>query len=438
MHCCRNWLAAAVLLIAGWQNAGANEPAWSNDDIAALIRVAGSLAQEGLQRDDDLVGSLFELLGDNDLDDGSRDLKASAAFRRLANRFAMGQSNPGVVDPDWHIGRQAIDVDFLLTFAVTRHAVEGTLRALLPTSADYIALRNELARIVDSSAAGAGTADMSRQERLAKLRVNMERWRWLPRAFPQTRVEVRIAEYQLAFYQEGGVARRHDVIVGALDNETPVFTASIYRVIFNPWWEPPARIISEKLIPRFRKDPSIVAREGFEVRTRTGELLDAASIDWRAAAKSFPYRLRQKPGQFNALGKVKFDMPNPFSILLHDTPSKSLFSKSRRTYSSGCVRVRDAVGLAEAVVRTSEAWPADRTRATLEADGSKVVALSTPIPVFVLYLTATVGPDGTVSYLEDVYGRDATLTAALEQSEDVAVLESTYAPLEVQCSSNRP
>jgi murein L,D-transpeptidase YcbB/YkuD len=407
---------------------------WDDHDLAELLSVAETTAEEGIPVDDRLIDELHALIEGTNGDLTERDEKASAAYQLIASHFAFGATEPRSVDRDWHIIPQRFSFDVLHDFALAQDRVEDTLRALLPHSPQYLALKTALARLEQEKPSLLNEEALEQEERATKLRVNMERWRWLPRVLPTTRIEVNVPSYRLLFVDQDVIVATHDVIVGELDRQTPVFEASVRGVIFNPWWDPPPSLIFGKLLPRFRKDASVPAREGFEVRTADGELTDPSTIDWHAIQSPFPYRLRQRPGPHNALGQVKFDLPNPYSILLHDTPSKGLFERERRALSAGCIRVEDALGFAETLINGTVDWSHDNTTAALAGKDPIRVDLKTPIPVFVTYLTAVADANGEVVYLDDLYGRDTAVASALEHGARTASSATTpYDPTLSEC-----
>jgi murein L,D-transpeptidase YcbB/YkuD len=170
-------------------------------------------------------------------------------------------------------------------------------------------------------------------------------------------------------------------------------------------------------LPEIRKDPSYLQKQRMRVFSGAGEQeLDPSSIDWsNLSAKNFPYRLRQDPGTSNALGKVKFMFPNPFNVYLHDTPSRELFDKPERAFSSGCIRVEHPLDLAEYLLAKHEGWSRQKIEATVDAGREQTVMLKEPVQVHIQYWTAWVDNGGRVNFRKDVYGRDVSLADAMGQ-----------------------
>lgn len=267
--------------------------------------------------------------------------------------------------------------------------------------------------------------NLTDEAKVDRLRVNLERLRWLPGDLGERHVRVNIAGFEVTAYQDGARVQTHRAIVGRLERQTPVFSDHIQYVVFNPWWETPASIARKDELPLFRRDPDAVERLGFQVLNRaTGEVVDPATIDWgEVSANSFPYRLRQAPGPLNALGQVKIMFPNRHNIYLHDTPKRQLFDRSQRTFSSGCIRVQDVLDLVRWLLDEPERWGTEQIHALVNRGDERIVRLRREVPVHILYLTATGTSDGMVRYLPDIYGRDDAVLAALETPLPIAQAE---------------
>ena len=187
--------------------------------------------------------------------------------------------------------------------------------------------------------------------------------------------------------------------------------------MLSPSWTPPVTILRKDLLPRLREDPDYLIRKRFRVFEGWGEAareVDPASVDWRNVSTSnLRYWLRQAPGPDNALGGVRFTLTNDFGIYLHDTPERDLFSRNKRDFSSGCVRVQEAEQLALFALKGDPHWPPDKLRAAMTSGESRIVKLSEPLPVHILYLTAWVDKAGRFQFRDDIYGRDTLLRQAL-------------------------
>ena len=250
------------------------------------------------------------------------------------------------------------------------------------------------------------------ESRIRQVMVNMERWRWLPRDLGDAHVLVNAAGYRLFATEAGERVLEMRVVVGRAYRRTPIFSSRISQVIANPDWTVPVRIAVEDLLPKLRRDPAYLDREGFEV-LRQGRPVPPADIDWsRLGPGRFPYVLRQRPGERNALGRYKFQLPNRYAIYLHDSPARELFRRDVRAFSSGCVRVQEPCELAAwlALVAGGDAGRIDEAVA---AGLTRMFALKAPVPVHFTYFTAWADESGRVQLLEDVYGRDQELIAIL-------------------------
>lgn len=226
-------------------------------------------------------------------------------------------------------------------------------------------------------------------ERMEELRLNMDRWRWLPHEMGERYVLVNVAGFELEMIENGKAIEAMNVVVGQLQNRTPIFADTMEHVVVNPYWNVPKSIYEEEIVPAMQRDPGYLARNNME-------MTDQGSV-------------RQRPGDDNALGKFKFIFPNNDDIYLHDTPAKSLFSRTRRDFSHGCIRLERPRDLANLIVqKAANKTPADIDR--LLASGSeRWIKLEQKLPVYILYFTAWVQEDGTVRFHHDVYGRDKKL-----------------------------
>ncbi|HSR72639.1 MAG TPA: L,D-transpeptidase family protein, partial [Kiloniellales bacterium] len=189
------------------------------------------------------------------------------------------------------------------------------------------------------------------------------------------------------------------------------------HIIVNPDWTVPPKLARQDILPKVRENPSYLAEHNFTVFSgwsAEARRLDPASIDWSGiGGKSFPYKLVQAPGPNNALGRIKFMLPNRYNVYLHDTPSRELFDRTTRAFSSGCVRLAKPLELADHLLRDQPDWDPSRLRAAIDSGRTMRINLPVSIPVYFTYFTAWVDDDGTVQFRDDVYDRDASLYAAL-------------------------
>ncbi len=254
--------------------------------------------------------------------------------------------------------------------------------------------------------------------RVKQIEWALERWRWAPADFEQPPIVVNIPEFVLRAWSDerGHAAMSMRVVVGqTLKHQTPVFEAAMRYLVFRPYWNVPPTIQSKELVPHAAKDPSYLARNGYELVTADGHPLASSTVDAATLARlrSYDLSVRQKPGANNALGLLKFMFPNQNNVYLHSTPSQELFSRSRRDFSHGCVRVEDPTALASWVLRDQPQWTPEKIKAAMNGKEPSQVNLRSPIPVMIIYTTATVDDEGRIHFFEDIYGHDATLQNAL-------------------------
>ncbi len=267
---------------------------------------------------------------------------------------------------------------------------------------------------------GAGTLaalNIPISARIDQLRVNMERARWVLHELKGDFVLVDVAAFDVSWFRNDEPVWTSKVIVGRPYRETPIFKSLITYVVFNPTWTIPSGILVKDKLPILKKDPGYLQRNNIRVIDSKGREVDPSSVNWKTygAGRLPPYQLRQDPGDDNALGLVKIMFPNRYSVYLHDTPSKSLFDKDERTFSSGCIRVQKAFELAELVLADPVRWNSAAIADVVAAKATKTVNLATPVPVLILYWTAQPTTDGRVIFRNDVYGRDPPTLAALDR-----------------------
>jgi murein L,D-transpeptidase YcbB/YkuD len=252
--------------------------------------------------------------------------------------------------------------------------------------------------------------NISPQARREQLRVNLERFRWLEHNLEATGVLVNIAAAQLTLYQAGAPVWRTRTQVGRPDRPTPLLKSQITRLTLNPTWSVPPTIFREDKLPEIRRDLGFLGTHDMQVFNRDGQRLDAAQIDWNNPGF---VQLRQRAGPKNPLGQVALRFANPFSVYLHDTPSQPLFSKAPRAFSSGCVRVEQALYLIEQLMTAAER---ERAANLLATGKTYELRLSQPMPLLMSYWTAEVDSAGQVQYAADIYQHDAALLAALNRA----------------------
>ncbi len=255
-------------------------------------------------------------------------------------------------------------------------------------------------------------------QRLRQLELNLARLRELSKiSTAQRYVLVNIPAYSLQAVQENSVALQSKVVVGQSSRATPSLSTSIRELNFHPYWRVPKSILARDLIPQIRKKPSYFYEQHYKALPAWGaKPLDPRQLDW-SSPDIFNLKFRQDPGPLNALGVLRLNMPNKDIVYLHDTPMKKLFNRSRRAFSSGCVRVRKITELATWLLKEQSEWPGEIVKTTVALGQRKDIKLETPVPVHFVYVTAWARDDGTAFFREDIYGRDQ-ITARVTEVRD--------------------
>lgn len=263
--------------------------------------------------------------------------------------------------------------------------------------------------------------NVTADDRVGQIIANMERWRWLTDDLGSRYILVNIAGFYLIVIDNGRLQMRMKVVVGKPYRRTPVFTATMSYLVFHPYWYVPASIAREDLLPKIRNDAAFLSRENIRVFKGWGaeaREIDPSGVDWqKITAAELEFHFRQDPGPQNALGRVKFMMPNPYDVYLHDTPARELFDRRQRDFSHGCVRIEKPLEMAEYLLRNDPNWPPEEiTRVLSEGETrEQTVKLPEPINVHVLYWTVWLGADDQIYFSQDIYDRDKALKAALNE-----------------------
>lgn len=231
------------------------------------------------------------------------------------------------------------------------------------------------------------------QKRVEQILVNMNRMRWMPQEPDGKLILVNIPEFVLHFFDGKSKVFDMAVVVGKEGHNTMIFTGKLSTVVFSPYWNVPPSIVKKEIMPAMARNPDYLASQNMEITGDEGGL---------------PV-IRQLPGDKNSLGRVKFLFPNSFNIYFHDTPAKSLFSKDKRAYSHGCIRLSDPVKMANYLLKDDSNWPPEKINAAMNSGNEKFVKLKDPIPVFITYYTAWVDENGLLNFREDIYKHDAVV-----------------------------
>ncbi len=235
------------------------------------------------------------------------------------------------------------------------------------------------------------------ESRLSQLLVNIDRMRWMPKEPSGQLIEVNIPEFVLHVYEDNKKAFDMNVVVGKEGHNTVSFNGNLSTIVFSPYWNVPPSIVTKELLPKMASNPDYLASQEMEVTGNEGGL---------------PV-IRQKPGEKNSLGKVKFLFPNSFNIYFHDTPAKSLFSQDKRAYSHGCIRLAEPDKMAQYLLKDNPEWTPDKIYTAMNQDKEQYVKLKKRIPVLISYYTAWVDENGMLNFRDDIYQHDKDLRSKM-------------------------
>ena len=352
-------------------------PIWMPGDAQALITAVAGLGAEGLDPRDYDTAPLEATLRLGDPMVMSK--AATDLYRKVASDLAQGHVR-GVDRNEWHIRDDKFgDVEQmdLVRRAVAEHNIIGSLRGLLPTHPQYLSLKAALARV-----------DKADTKAVNRIRLNMDRWRWLPQDLGKKYVIVNVPSFHATLVENGATRWKRKAIAGALKTKTPQISSLARGVWLNPWWEVPPSITRE-----------VAGKAGYvAVKGKDGKV----------------QRWRQPPGPSNALGKIKFDMPNSEAIFLHDTNARSRFNSSVRALSHGCVRTQDIVELSKLLLADDGGeWTPEKVDEVLASGKTVNAKFVEPLPVYIVYFSAAALNDGTIVPYADLYKRDDKVIAAL-------------------------
>jgi murein L,D-transpeptidase YcbB/YkuD len=359
---------------------------WDAVSAEDLLHYINQIGQEGLNPADYDPDGLAAALKTRNPALFSKE--ATDRFNRVSSDLALGHvKKPGriawfMVDNDLDAAKQ----DGLLRSALATRQITDALNSLLPTHPQYAALKTALQMTPESDTA-----------KLNRIRLNMDRWRWLPRDLGDKYIIVNVPGFHATLVENGVNRWKHRAIAGSVKTPTPQLSAMAVGVMLNPWWEVPPSITHE-----------VVGKKGFvPLKGPDGKI----------------QRWRQPPGPTNALGQVKFVMYNPQNIYLHDTNARSRFDSRMRALSHGCIRTQNIMDLAtELLGDDGGEWTADKIQTQLASGNSKQANFVKPVPVYIVYFSTAALNDGRIVDYNDLYGRDAKALAALQMKDGGASL----------------
>lgn len=384
-------IAITVLLAAATARAQDTQPRhWGRQTAQSLVAYIERVSNHGLDPADYAPAELERAIVSADA--ARLERRATESFANLAGDLAIGRVKPGRRGR-YYIPSDTIDparVARLIDLAIGYRSAARVLDGLAPQNREYAALRTALGQL------GPGQVEERR-----KIDVNLERWRWLPRELGARHLLVNIPEYQAHLLDAGRRTSSYRIIVGKKRTPTPQFSANVNAVILNPSWYVPQSIVRESVGRLVRKNPAAARARGYIWSNSGGGL-----------------RVTQRPGPQNALGQMKLDMPNPFTVYLHDTSDKDLFDEEQRTFSHGCIRAENPIGLATRLLAPS-GWDRAMIDGIVETRQTRQVPLQTSIPIYIVYLTAVADPEYGVRYLDDPYNLDAATAAQMKARRSV-------------------
>jgi murein L,D-transpeptidase YcbB/YkuD len=367
-------------------------PVWDALNAQALYYYLTQVGRDGLNAADyDPEGLRVALASGNPL---LISKEATDRFNLISSDLALGHiKKPGRTD--WFVTDNDLDEakqDALLRAALASHRITDALNGLLPTHPQYAALKAALAATSEGETS-----------KLDRIRLNMDRWRWLPRDLGQKYIIVNVPGFHATLVENGVNRWKQRAIAGKLSTPTPQLNAMATGVILNPWWEVPKSIEKEA-----------AGKKGFvPVKGADGKI----------------QRWRQPPGPTNALGQLKFVMPNSKAIYLHDTNARSRFNDKTRALSHGCVRTQHILDLATELLGDDNGeWTEDKIKAALDSKKTVQANFVKPVPVYIVYFSSAALLDGTIVDYKDLYGRDATAMAALQMKDGGVSLARKAAP----------
>jgi murein L,D-transpeptidase YcbB/YkuD len=414
-------------------------PLWIRDGAPtpqsiALIRVLCAAENYGLRSAEYLDCPRFEQVlsaspvaaGALPLANAEFDMGLTTVTLRFLSHIHFGRIDPHRAGFDLDSKRPPLRYAEILAMLSTTNDVSASVASLEPAFEHYNLLKQALLRY---RLLAAGQAEPTRAElqsapygrRIRQIELTLERWRWLP-TFDTPPIIVNIPQFRLFAFETTRDLKSQilqmDVIVGRTFPKlrTPVFAADLKYVIFRPYWDVPYSITQHEMLPDLRSKPDSLRKQHLEIVAGPGDTAPVVpfsqqSLEGLAAGK---LRLRQQPGEDNALGLIKFMLPNSYNVYLHSTPAHRLFSQARRAFSHGCIRVSDPAALASYVLRNaSGTWTPESIDAAMHGADTLRVNLKTPIRVLILYGTALATEDGAVMFFDDIYGHDRKLEGLL-------------------------
>jgi murein L,D-transpeptidase YcbB/YkuD len=342
------------------------------------------------------------------------EIKLDLAILKYARFARGGRADPTQLSPLLDLKPNLKDPRIVMAEIAPAPAPDAYLRSLHPKHEQFERLRQALLK-----ARGDGDgAEKPRNERdIQRLLINMERWRWMPEDLGSVYVQDNVPEFMLYVVKNGKTIHSDKIVVGQLAYATPIFSADMQTIVFNPEWTVPPTIVRENLLPNLRSGGwfggggSILSEHGLQVRYN-GRIVDPSSISW-SSVNMANIAFTQPPGPTNVLGKLKFLYPNSHTVYMHDTIKPDLFKPAMRANGHNCIRMERPAKLAEVLLAEDKGWEAKKVDDLVAKGNNTPVNLDHPIPVHTTYFTAVVGDDGKLSTFGDIYGLDRKVAPAV-------------------------
>jgi murein L,D-transpeptidase YcbB/YkuD len=417
-----------------------NDLLWLNNaqtekNVGDVLAILSNAAAEGLNPEDyslSLLKQKFPLIllhqQDSPSDLAAYDTAVTISLVRFLHDVHYGRVAPHSLNFSIKLRTQkTLNLPDIIKSAIASGSVLQLVSNAEPKLQQYQQLRSALATYRELAINVQAGHDKKNklsnlQQRITKISLAMERLRWLPELNSGKSIIVNIPAFQLWGVDSDNNQSVHlKVVVGkAQKNQTPVLMADMRYIEFMPYWNVPPSIFQKEIWPKLSGNPDYLVSQNMEVVSlRNGKM-----------------RVRQRPGGKNALGRLKFIFPNPYGVYLHDTPSKSLFNRSRRDFSHGCVRVQHPEDLARFVLGMQEGWTQERITSNLSNNVHHQTSLKTSIPVLFFYSTAFYEKNDVLAFYDDIYGYDAPLMMALSRIEDMP--DSAFIAAELLEKINEP
>lgn len=347
------------------------------------------------------------------------DKALDTSFRSYVWALSRGRVDPGWLGKGWERSNSGPPIDSTALLRLFRSGAQIDYASLGPQHERFQRLvgalalhRRLLAEGVQSRLEPDRQGELAR--RIKQIELNLERWRWLPARLEPTYVEINIPSYELAVYDGGSVRLRMKVVVGKESWPSPILRSEITAIEVNPDWDVPHSIARQEILPAIRKDPGYLARHHMIVLDGSGKRVELRQGSSELPPGGSPYRFRQLPGPWGAMGPLKFLFASRYTVYLHGTPAQELFNKPSRPFSHGCIRIEDPLSLAELLLGEgphSREW----IQQEIKSGRSSLIRLPEPVPVYLNYWTAWVDEQSEIHFADDVYGGDAALERALDQ-----------------------